>query len=202
MQTVMNGKACQTCHVIRTLDNFTLDTRTRDGLSKRCIKCTNRTQVKNQKWTKKLLNDARRNCEKRNKSRPHQSHHMGLDDSDIALLWENQKGRCYWSRYPMSTSNGRTGLRGSRRPQPHPTKVSLDRLDSTEGYFMGNVVLTCARVNIMRGVTELYVWQEFCEAIPDHTWMLFLSTIQRQYDDEVQMLIKLQEAESATVQVQ
>jgi len=53
----------------------------------------------------------------------------------VLQLWEQQQGLCYYTRLPMSRELYRLD------------SVSMDRLDSKQGYDPGNVVLTCSAIN-------------------------------------------------------
>lgn len=67
-----------------------------------------------------------------------------ITERDVELLWETQKGLCYYTKRPMKLT---------RDDSRH--SVSLDRLDSTVGYIPGNVVLCCAAVNLMKNDLEM-----------------------------------------------
>ncbi len=59
-------------------------------------------------------------------------------------LWISQKGLCSLSGIPMTWgSNGNITT--------PPTSFSIDRVDQTIGYFVGNVRLVCHAVNSFRG---------------------------------------------------
>lgn len=79
------------------------------------------------------------------------------DRSRISLdflesLWKRQRGLCAISGVPM------THIRGSGKV---PTNVSIDRIDSSEGYVEGNIQLVCYRVNVLKmeyDVDDLIWW--------------------------------------------
>jgi hypothetical protein len=56
-------------------------------------------------------------------------------------VWEQQKGICAVSGVPMTWGKGKL----------MPTSVSLDRIDQTKGYEIGNVRLVCYQANTFRG---------------------------------------------------
>jgi len=69
-------------------------------------------------------------------------------------LWEKQSELCYYSGRLMTIKPGKD-------------TVSIDRIDSTQGYTNGNVVLCCSVVNIMKGEMSttdfLQVVRELCD---------------------------------------
>jgi hypothetical protein len=44
----------------------------------------------------------------------------------------------------------------------------MDRIDGSKGYEEGNIQLTCAYVNNMRGTMPLNEFKEMCKAIANH----------------------------------
>ena len=74
----------------------------------------------------------------------------------LKQLWEKQKGLCAISNIPMTYQfdSGRIN-----------TNVSIDQINPSQGYVIGNVQLVCMAVNQMKSdlsIEELYM---FCEAI-------------------------------------
>ena len=61
-----------------------------------------------------------------------------LTHADLEELWEKQGGLCAYTGRPMSFNVN------------DPSKMSLDRIDSTRGYTRENVVLCTTRVNLMK----------------------------------------------------
>lgn len=53
--------------------------------------------------------------------------------------YNNQKGLCYYTKYPLTIECGRFA-----------NSLSVDRIDSTKGYSKENIVLCCLSVNIMK----------------------------------------------------
>lgn len=80
---------------------------------------------------------------------------ISLDD--LEEMWNSQNGCCFYTGIPMSYSGDRL-----------PESVSVDRLDSTRGYALSNIVLCCNYVNLMknnRPVEEFFRW---CELVIKH----------------------------------
>lgn len=59
----------------------------------------------------------------------------------LELLWHTQKGKCALSGWDMTMELGHGVV---------PTNCSLDRIDSSRGYEVGNVQLVCRAVNIAK----------------------------------------------------
>ncbi|AFY81773.1 hypothetical protein [Oscillatoria acuminata] len=81
---------------------------------------------------------------------------------DLKQLWERQGGRCVYTGWELenpSTTNG--WLRCDR----HPRRASLDRIDSTQGYRLGNVQFVSVMANYAkRDFEEEHLWK-FCAAV-------------------------------------
>ena len=84
-------------------------------------------------------------------------HDVSVDH--LKQLWEDQKGLCAISGAPMSltTSESRT----------ISDLVSLDRIDNSKGYVEGNVWLTTATVNYMRGLMDVETFLQVCQQITE-----------------------------------
>ncbi|MCM2417601.1 hypothetical protein [Streptomyces sp. RKAG293] len=75
-----------------------------------------------------------------------------LPNGYLAALWHWQGAACFYTGKPMLTGYG-IGR--------NPYGVSIDRVDSSKGYVVGNVVLCCARVNSVKNnltLGELAEW--------------------------------------------
>jgi len=69
---------------------------------------------------------------------------------DLEKQWEVQNGKCYYSGIDMTMTIN------------DPNKVSMDRLDSSIGYYPENIVLCTSRINLMKKDLTL---SEFAETI-------------------------------------
>ncbi len=78
-----------------------------------------------------------------------------LVEDDLLLLWEKQHGRCAYCGTEM------TYERGGRKP----TTVSIDRIDSSEGYTVSNVVLACTACNLGKGQMTVEEFLEHCRRV-------------------------------------
>ncbi len=76
---------------------------------------------------------------------------------DLVALWEKQKGQCFYSGEEMTFNAGNKY-----------TTVSLDRVDSSKGYAVDNIVLCCAFVNRMKNDVSVDAFVAWCEKIVKH----------------------------------
>lgn len=77
----------------------------------------------------------------------------------LAALWEEQDGLCYYTAAPMVLHGGA----GHNRPMPE--SASLDRLDPTHGYVIGNVVWATYRANTAKGNLTADQYYEYIENV-------------------------------------
>jgi hypothetical protein len=84
-----------------------------------------------------------------------------ITEQDITVLWEQQKGICYYSGVPMLDTMSKTGHSGSSDTY----SVSIERIDSTKGYIPGNVALCCSIVNTMKNNLSLGEFKTIISAL-------------------------------------
>jgi hypothetical protein len=73
-----------------------------------------------------------------------------ITKEDIDDCWERQKGRCIYSGLPLGD------------------KGSLDRIDSTRGYSLGNIQLVVREINFMKGSLTHAEFKAYCRLIAAH----------------------------------
>jgi len=71
-------------------------------------------------------------------------------------LWDSQNGRCAYSGLPLSIETN------------HPHKVSLDRIDSTRGYLVGNLQLVSTTINRMKQEFNEELFVEMCVLVANN----------------------------------
>ncbi len=157
-------RKCRDCREYKELneDNF-YKRETENGWRGRCRECHNkrlrvrqemsptelatgkkyRDKYKKEKPLETLLKNARGNAKRRYKD-------FDLKIDRLYELWEEQKGLCYYTGKPMGYQIGL------------PDSVSLDRKDSSIGYFPNNVVLCRYKVNIVKNDLSIEDLLEFC----------------------------------------
>lgn len=74
----------------------------------------------------------------------------------LELLWATQNGKCALTGWPMTMelANGVV-----------PTNCSLDRVDSTQGYVVGNVQLVCRAANVAKSNLTPSDFVQLCKAV-------------------------------------
>ena len=71
-------------------------------------------------------------------ARNRRSFDFSIDLEHLLLLWKNQNGLCAYSKLPLTIEANQQNI------------VSLDRIDSSKGYVVGNVQLVCRAINEMK----------------------------------------------------
>jgi len=72
------------------------------------------------------------------KARNRKNKEFNITLSDLLDLWDEQQGLCAYTKLPLQFEANKFDL------------VSLDRIDSSKGYVVGNIQLVCAAVNLMK----------------------------------------------------
>lgn len=76
-------------------------------------------------------------------------------------LWDKQKGLCALSGLEMT-------IRGERGTDQYWNSVSIDRIDSSKGYLIGNVQLVCTGVNYMKKDMSDEMFIHFCKTVTEN----------------------------------
>ena len=84
-----------------------------------------------------------------------------LKKDDILGMYVDQKGRCSMTGIKFALEEGLHIISDTRKP-------SLDRVNSSEGYYPGNVHLVCAIVNIMKNNLSYERFIRLCEKVVRH----------------------------------
>jgi hypothetical protein len=95
---------------------------------------------------------------------------FNLTQEHLMELWARQGGCCYYSGLSMTTD-------GRARD---PFGLSLDRVDSTQGYIQGNVVLCCWGVNTAKQEFTLEEFLTLCRGVAAHNPLSGGSAVQIQ----------------------
>jgi hypothetical protein len=86
-----------------------------------------------------------------------------IDGATLLELWKSQRGKCAYSRLPMTMWSTDYHAKGTGYRDPYV--VSVDRIDNRKGYVPGNVVLCCLCVNLFKNRFELSVMKRVAKAI-------------------------------------
>jgi len=163
-KAIVDGKQqCSTCKEWKALAAFGPNKITASGLESRCKPCnTNRNQVARMASPRAALDCLCRTHKQRFGTRSSPRRLEMTRNSSVTVdvlvdLWDRQGGRCAVTGRPMTYLKGnRTGL---------STNVSLDRIDNSLGYDLGNIRLVCKAVNYMKNVMTDAEMLEWCRAI-------------------------------------
>ena len=153
---VMNDmKTCSCCKIEKSVSLFYKHKRTKDGYEGKCKSChdeyTKSYYDKNKEKIVKYRTDYNRNNPRKAyrdldsrlrhliKSASYRNKfEVAITDSYLREMWENQKGQCAYTKLPLLATANQFNT------------VSLDRVDSSKGYVVGNVQLVCAAINKMK----------------------------------------------------
>ena len=75
-------------------------------------------------------------------------------------LYYSQDGKCALTGKPMELTRG-----GDWNGGKNPNGCSIDRINPAEGYYIGNVQLSCGKYNVIRGNMSMEQWRELGFAI-------------------------------------
>ena len=128
----MDMKVCGQCNLNKPVSEFHKDKTMKFGLKSKCKECS--CLYGRHYYSRD--NDSRfKSICARAKQREKD---FSISPKDIYDLWEKQKGQCAYTKLPLLiTAN-------------QPNTVSLDRVDSSKGYCVGNIQLVCAVINRMK----------------------------------------------------
>ena len=133
-------RKCNKCSEEKPLTEFNKAGFKSDGTQRYRDQCKN---CHNSNWKYRLM--SRLTSRESNRIRPNGykrtclSRDRGINGAYLELMKQEQKGMCYWLNIPIDFT-----LKDRLR------KPSLDRLDNSKGYEIGNVVLTTVFANTGR----------------------------------------------------
>lgn len=149
---------CRTCRRSLPISVFRKNTLAKHGYRTSCNDCLRESdkekmcKYRDKYWARTI----HRGIIRRDHYRPTEN---PITEEHILDLWEKQGGRCYWLNIPMLT-RAKPNL-GHREPR----LVSLERLDNSKGYEIGNVVLACMFANVGRNTTPADSFLAFLDEI-------------------------------------
>lgn len=92
--------------------------------------------------------------------------HFQLKEIDLFNMWEEQKGKCYYTGYEMTYEFAH--YKSGKPSEKTAYQVSCDRLDNDGGYTKDNCVLCCSVVNKMKGAMSEDGFYRICNDIVRH----------------------------------
>ena len=81
-----------------------------------------------------------------------------IDRDYLIRVWHSQQGLCAVSGVAMQTESG-------TRENKNPYRASLDRIDNSKGYVIGNVRFVCHWVNNAKSTWDQTVFDDFVNNI-------------------------------------
>jgi hypothetical protein len=81
-----------------------------------------------------------------------------ITEETIVKLWKKQKGKCALSGIEMTLTHGTSAAM-------NPTKISVDRIDNSQGYVDDNVQLILWQANAAKSVWSNQQLIELCKAV-------------------------------------
>lgn len=151
------GLLCIDCKTYKLADEFYKSNSVKNtyGLTYICKECSKEKQKTNRNtevgFWRALWNNLNNNAKRRNLE-------IKITKEDLIELYKKQQGLCSVTNIPMQFTAG-------TQTNKNQFGVSVDRVDSTQGYEINNIRLVCSHVNIMKmNLTDqqLMFW---CKAI-------------------------------------
>ena len=163
-------KKCRTCGIEKPLSGFNKDKTKKFGVSGECKVCAKATSRKyyyqnsehikrrvtcySANYTPKFTRDIDARLKNLcTNARHRKNKEFNITEIDLQNLWSKQDGKCAYSKLPMSAASNQLYT------------VSLDRIDSSIGYVVGNIQLVCAAVNKMKQEYTEEVFLTLCNLI-------------------------------------
>jgi hypothetical protein len=150
-------KICAKCDTKTHVSNFFKHHQTKDGYHSWCKKCCKKGN--NLSRAKKyssfegriatFLSTCRKSAEKRKQI-------CSITADDLKQAWEAQSGICVYTGWAMTTQAN------------CPTTVSVERIDSKQGYTKENTALVCNAVNRMKSNFSGEFFYSVCQAVVTH----------------------------------
>jgi len=147
-------KHCGRCSIWKPVEAFNRSSKAWDGLMPQCRACQSE---RNRERYAKQVPDSIRGLHKRVVlSAAQRALEVEISVDDLQHLWDEQRGMCAYSGVPMSLQKGEL------------TRVTVDRIDSQQGYLRGNVTLCSYSVNLMKRDFTVSEFKEHIENLFKH----------------------------------
>jgi hypothetical protein len=159
-------KTCRKCGEIKSVLSFNKDKTKKFGIGGECKPCAsktaheyyakNSTHIKKRvsKYSESYLPKQHRDVISRLKNlctkAKNRTKEFNLIDLDLLDLWDKQDGRCAYTKLPLLATANQFNT------------VSLDRVDSSKGYVVGNIQLVCSAINKMKQEYTEEMFLLFC----------------------------------------
>ncbi len=164
-------KVCSTCKVDKPKTEFGAAKGVTDGLQPLCNGCrelSRKTYNTSRKGhIQNMISAARKRAKTRNRE-------FALTIQDVSNLWDTQSGVCAVTGLPLETENTTEAYDNSR----NPFGPSIDRIDSTRGYVVGNVRLVVTIANVaMNNWGDTVMEEVFTNVLQNHGYLIVAPSI-------------------------
>jgi len=100
----------------------------------------------------------------KNPNRKKKNDSINFDESYLKEVWDKQEGICPFAGVRMSLRT----IKGALSSSVTPYSASVDRIDNSIGYVMGNIRFICHMANIARNRYSDEQVVEFCRLVAHH----------------------------------
>jgi hypothetical protein len=147
-------KVCFSCKINKSFDLFFKHAQTNDGYHSWCKECCKKGNIKSRNKinstiegkAKIFLQNARKSAIKRNQE-------FSLTIDDVINCWNDQAETCAYSGRKMTLESGKLNT------------VSIERIDSSEGYTVKNTILVCQAINRMKSNFKYEDFYDLCKDV-------------------------------------
>lgn len=147
-------KTCFSCKTSKPHSLFFKHNQTADGYHSWCKSCcTEGNKRSRAKINSTIEGRARVFLQNAKKAAAKRQQAFALTVDDVVACWEEQDGVCVYSGRQMTLSAGQL------------TTVSIERINSNEGYTPENTVLVCQAINRMKSDFEFDDFYNLCRDV-------------------------------------
>lgn len=147
-------KTCFRCKETKPHGQFFRHKQTQDGYHSWCKACCNEGNARSRaKANSTIEGRARIFLQNVRKSAQKRQQPFALAIDDIVQCWKAQQGVCAYSGRDMTLKAG------------WPNTVSIERIDSNEGYIPSNTILVCQAINRMKSDLDFSEFYALCKDV-------------------------------------
>lgn len=126
------------------------------------IRTPEQNKVKKERYYAKLAGDTDRSLlyffRESRKGATRRDIPFQLTEDEFRSIWKKQKGKCALSGIELTLEHGSIST-------PNPTRMSIDRIDSGQGYTVSNVQLITWQLNSAKNVWSNQQLIEVCKLV-------------------------------------
>lgn len=153
-------KKCTKCKKRKNIIEFSVRNSNKDGHHTKCKECANKEWSKRNSGKENTIDSLIKTSIKYAKKRAKKKGlEFNLTKEFIYKLYEKQEGFCALSGIKMEHKSGHEKYR------INPYNLSIDRIDSTQGYIQSNIQFTCGIINVMKNQMDQDEFIKICKQI-------------------------------------